>query len=109
MNTENISNEAKGNAVLHGVMPSTLFRYFVRKNYPTVEITNEELDELCTGFNQYLKDLNLSDEAKSKIIPKNEMEVILNSDHPLKQNGFHSALLLHFDQFIAKMQAVAAS
>ena len=92
-----------------GVMPSTLFRYFVRKNYPTVEISNEDLDEVCTGFNEYLKDLNLSDETKSKIIPKNEMEVILNSDHPLKQNGFHSALLLHFDQFIAKMQASATS
>ena len=40
-----------------GVMPSTLFRYFVRKNYPTVEISNEDLDEVCTGFNEYLKDL----------------------------------------------------
>lgn len=109
MNTENISNEAKGNAVLHGVMSSTLFRYFVRKNYLTVEITNEELDELYNGFNQYLKDLNLSEEAKSKFIPKNEMEVILNSDHPLKHNGFHSALLLHFNQFIVKMQAGADS
>jgi hypothetical protein len=109
MNTENISNKTNDNSVINTIMSSSLFRYFVRKNYPTVEITNEELDELCIGFNQYLKDLNLTDEAKSKIIPKNEMEVILNSNHPLKQNGFHSALLLHFNQFITKMQAVAAS
>lgn len=93
----------------HSVMPSTCFRFFVRKNYPSVEISNEDLDELCTEFNSYLDALNLTSEFIKKIAPKNEMEVVMNMDNPLKQNGFHPAMLLHFDQFIAKMQASATS
>lgn len=93
----------------HIVMPSTCFRFFVRKNYPSVDISNEDLDELCVEFNNYLDALNLAPELIKKISPKNEMEVILNMDNPLKQNGFHPAMLLHFDQFIVKMQASATS
>ena len=93
----------------HSVMPSTCFRFFVRKNYPSVEISNEDLDELCIEFNNYLDALNLAPELIKKIAPKNEMEVIMAMDSPLKQNGFHPAMLLHFGQFIAKMQADATS
>lgn len=93
----------------HSVMPSTCFRFFVRKNYPSVEISNEYLDELCVEFNAYLDSLNLTPELIKKISPKNEMEIVMNMDNPLKQNGFHPAMLLHFDQFIAKMQASATS
>lgn len=93
----------------HSVMPSTCFRFFVRKNYPSVEISNEDLDELCIEFNKYLDSLNLAPELIKKIAPKNEMEVIMAMGSPLKQNGFHPAMILHFDQFIAKMQASATS
>ena len=91
------------------IMPSSCFRFFVRKNYPSVDISNEDLDELCVEFNNYLDALNLAPEVIQKIAPKNEMEVIMEMDSPLKQNGFHPAMLLHFDQFIAKMQAIAIS
>lgn len=93
----------------HIVMPSTCFRFFVRKNYPSVEISNEDLDEMCVEFNKYLDALNLAPEFIKKIAPKNEMEVIMAMDSPLKQNGFHPAMILHFDQFIAKMQASPTS
>ena len=93
----------------HSVMSSTCFRFFVRKNYPSVDISNEDLDELCVEFNNYLDALNLAPEIIKRISPKNEMEVILQMDNPLKQNGFHPAMLLHFGQFIAKMQASATS
>lgn len=39
-------------------------------------------------------------ELVEKITPKNEIEVIMNIDHPLKMNGFHPALLLHFNEYI---------
>ena len=93
----------------HSVMPSTCFRFFVRKNYPSVEISNEDLDELCVEFNAYLDALNLAPELIKRIAPKNEIEVIMAMDSPLKQNGFHPAMTLHFAQFIAKMQASATS
>jgi hypothetical protein len=79
----------------HSVMPSTCFRFFVRKNYPSVEISNEDLDELCIEFNNYLDALNLAPELIKKISPKNEMEVVMNMDNPLKQNGFHPAIKLN--------------
>lgn len=104
-----MNNSEKPQLHKHSVMPSTCFRFFVRKNYPSVDISNEDLDELCVEFNNYLDALNLGPELIKKISPKNEMEVILQMDNPLKQNGFHPVMLLHFDQFIAKMQASATS
>lgn len=93
----------------HSVMPSTCFRFFVRKNYQNIVISNEDLDGMCVEFNKYLDALNLEPDFIEKISPKNEMEVILQMDNPIKQNGFHPAIYLHFHQFLAKMQNSATS
>ena len=59
------------------------------------------------GNKGQISDYDLKDYMLLK--SENEMEVILQMDNPLKQNGFHPAMLLHFNQFIAKMQASATS
>jgi hypothetical protein len=83
-------------------MDLKIFRFFIRKNYSefseTLQLTNYDLDELGKSFNEYLEKLPI--ELVEKITPKNEIEVIMNIDHPLKMNGFHPALLLHFNEYI---------
>jgi len=82
------------------------FRYFLRKNYPQVMgvVENEQCDEIGVEFDKYMKE-KCAEEVLEKIMPKDAMEVILQADHPLKMNGFHPALLLHFDEFVKKMQS----
>lgn len=77
------------------------FRYFLRKNFPMVgnSMSNEDCDAIGEDFMSYLE-IKVSEEGRNKIIPKNNMEIILNVDHPLKQNGFHPALYLHFEEFL---------
>ena len=78
------------------------FRFLIRKQYPSVDISNEDLDILCFEFNEYLHSLNLSNKARINIYPENETEVIMNMDNPLRINGFQPALLVHFYDFIEK-------
>lgn len=82
-------------------MELKIFRFFIRKNYPEfseLNLSNDDLDELGKSFNEYLD--NLSKEIQERILPKSEIDIIINSDHPLKINGFHPALLLHFNEYI---------
>lgn len=81
------------------------FRYFVRKNFAEAgeQLTNEAIDELGDEFHKYLN-IKLNDEAKERILPKNAAEVIINTDNPLKTNGFHPAYVLHFTEWIKIMQ-----
>ena len=82
--------------------PVSLFRYFLRKNYKKIEISNEECDELGENFYKYLRNLKLTEEQKKNILPKNIFDVILNSDSPLRTNGFPPAYVLHFSEHIEK-------
>ena len=77
------------------------FRFFVRKNYPEAgnQMSNEELDEMAVAFDKYLDD-TCKTETLEKIKPKSEMDVVLNMDHPLRQNGFHPAIIIHFSDFV---------
>jgi hypothetical protein len=86
-------------------MQKDVFRYFIRINYPNLQtqITNEDCDEIGKSFSDYLKD-NLKEDVIIKIVPKDAIDFITNSEHPLKMNGFHPALLLHFYNFIKKMK-----
>lgn len=79
------------------------FRYFIRKNFPSINgvLSNKDIDAIGIEFNKYL-DSKLNEEQKERILPKNAMEVIINSDHPLKVNGFDPAYILHFRQWIKK-------
>ena len=84
--------------------PVNLFRYFLRKQYKDIEISNEECDELNTEFHKYLTNLKLSEKQKENIIPKSEIDVIMNSEHPLRMHGFSPAYVFHFGEFVSKMK-----
>ena len=87
--------------------PVDLFRFFLRKNYEGIEINNDECDRLGEEFYKYLRDLNLTEEQKKNILPKNTFDVILNTDHPLRTNGFEPGFILHFAEFIKQQQEKA--
>ena len=38
------------------------------------------------------------------VVPKDAIEVIIDMDHPLKENGFHPAFMLHFMDFLKIMK-----
>ena len=91
--------------------PVLLFRFFFRKNFPNTEATNEEVDEINVEFSKYLRN-KCNETQLANFMPKNEMEVFLNQEHPLKTNGFDPAFVLHFIQFVeieAKKQQDAQS
>jgi len=82
-----------------------LFRYFIRKTYPSVthkEMTNEQTDQIGKDFHEYLK-TKLSDEQWEKIVPT-PIQVIMDSEHPLKPNGFPAAYTLHFMNWIEEQK-----
>lgn len=77
------------------------FRFFIRKNFvdASQEMSNEDIDELGIEFHEYL-DKKLSKEIKEKILPKSQIDIIMNMDHPLKTNGFEPTYVLHFTTWI---------
>ncbi len=81
------------------VMSSSLFRFFIRKNYKELELTNEEIDSIGIDFMEYLN-TNLTNEILERIMPKSEIDVIMNADNLLLQSGFHPALVIHFMEFV---------
>lgn len=87
--------------------PVDLFRYFLRKNYKDIEISNEECDGIGQEFYEYLRGLNLTEKQKQNILPKNTFDVILNANHPLRMNGFPPGYILHFAQFIEQQKEKA--
>lgn len=84
--------------------PITLFRFFIRKQYKGINISNEDCDGLRIEFAKYLYKLELTDKQKENILPPNTMEVIMNADHPYKMNGFPPAYVYHFTEFVEKMK-----
>lgn len=82
-------------------MKYDMFRYFLRKNFESIvnNESNEDIDILGLQFNEYLKE-NLSDEVINRIVPNNIAKLLIESNHPLKQNGFNPALFIHFTNFI---------
>lgn len=87
--------------------PVDLFRYFVRKQYENVKISNEDIDGLRVEFAKYLHKLDLNDKQKENTLPKSTFDVILNAEHPFKMHGFEAAYVFHFATFIEKMQEEA--
>ena len=107
MNTDKNNTESTSNELYTLLCPVDLFRYFLRKNYKDIEISNEECDGIGQEFDEYLRCLNLTEEQKRNILPKNTFDVILNADHPLRTNGFPPAYVLHFAQFIEQQKEKA--
>ncbi len=87
--------------------PVDLFRYFVRKQYENVKISNEDIDGLRIEFAKYLHKRDLTDRQKENTLPKSTLDVILNADHPLIMHGFVAAYVFHFATFIEEMQKEA--
>ena len=79
--------------------PVDLFRYFLRKLYKDVEMSNEDIDEIGEGFYEYLRGLNLTEEQKKNILPKDTFDVILNSILPFRTEGLPLAYVLHFTKY----------
>ena len=76
------------------------FRFFIRKNFPEIgEISNEEIDEIGSEFHKHL-DNKLNEEQKQRVMPKSAMDVIMNTEHPFRTNGFEPAYVLHFTQWV---------
>lgn len=105
-----MENTTKASNDLYTLLyPVDLFRYFLRKNYKEIDISNEKCDNIGEEFYKYLRELNLTEKQKQNILPKNTLDVILNSDHPLRTNGFPPAYVLHFAQFIEQQKEKALS
>jgi hypothetical protein len=98
-NTEQQNSTAPancGNTMLCSVLS---FRVFIRKTWTDIKITNDECDAILKDFSVYLRD-KLTTEQLDRILPKNDIEVMMNMDNPIRMGGFHPAFMYHFTEFI---------
>lgn len=100
METENTKTDKNYETML---CPIIGFRFFIRKSFKEVEISNEDIDELNKEFSIYLTK-KFNDEKLKEFLPKNDLDVALNVDHPLRVNGFHPTIAYHFTEFIKEMK-----
>ncbi len=89
-------------------MNTQYFPHFIRANYPVLtNEPNELLIELGEAFKQYMSELfegkmdNLEPiwNIDSRTIVMNKVNQI-----PFLVNGYHPALIIHFEQFFTKMK-----
>lgn len=105
---EKITNNTKKEIVTNTVLcPVLCFRYFIRKNFTEAVISNEDCDEINIEFSNYLRKI-CTDEQLKNFCPKNEIDIVLNMDHPLKMNGFHPAFMYHFTQFVEEQKSMSS-
>lgn len=81
-------------------VPADLFRFFIRKLYQGVDMSNEEIDEIRLDFIKYLENMNFNQYQRENCLPKNEADVIMNMDNPLRMFGFPPAFVLHFTNYV---------
>jgi len=81
------------------------FRYFIRKTWPEAgkELSNEAIDSLGIEFEKYLNE-NVPKEKQLNFVPKSPAEVIMDSENPMKKNGFHFGYVMHFTEFMNKLK-----
>jgi len=84
-----------GNDANRVLCPVFLFRFFFRSTFSDTNATNEELDEINVEFSDYLRK-KCTQQQLQNFMPKSEIDVILNKNHPLRTNGFDPAFVLHF-------------
>jgi hypothetical protein len=80
-------------------MEKEIFRYFLRKVHKLTEPTNEECDEIHDSFMEYLNN-KCSPEQMENFMPTTLFDLISNSGHPFRTEGFHPAYILHFSEFV---------
>jgi hypothetical protein len=81
------------------------FPHFIRKNFPEAPGTNEQLIEIGKEFKAYLEETFKGKEDKLvEIWNISPMKVIMNSEHPLKVNGYDPVFVFHFTEFVEKIK-----
>ena len=81
------------------------FPQFFRFNYPKVEVSMEEINEIGKMFKEYLQEKFVGKEDKLEPIWNiDPMKVIFNTGRPLKVNGYEPALIIHFCNFIEEIK-----
>jgi hypothetical protein len=63
-------------------------------------MTNEEIDEIRLDFIKYLENMNFNQLQRENCLPKNEADVLINMDNPLRIFGFPPAFILHFTNYV---------
>ena len=77
------------------------FPHFIRANYKNTGLTNEEIMEVFPLFDQYLKEKMKDRPATyAKCSDISPLTVVQRMDVPMMVNGYHPALILHFDNFV---------
>ena len=87
-------------------MNTEFFPHFCRVNFPEISNeSNELLIELGNHFKSYLEEKFKDNMDKLDSIWNIDMlNVIMQQGHPLRINGYHPALLIHFQQFVEKVK-----
>lgn len=88
-------------------MDTQYFPLFCRANSKELQKeSNELLIELGNYFKEYLQE-KFADKMDilEPIWDINPIKVIMQQGNPLRINGYHPALLIHFSDFIEKMKS----
>ena len=77
----------------------TLFRIFLRLNFPDVSMSNDSCDQINIDFSEYLRN-KCTEEQLLNFVPESELHVMLNQNHPFMMKGFNPAFAYHFAEFV---------
>jgi len=84
------------------------FLNFIRANYPAIaDESNEDLTQIGVDFKKYLEEIFIGKMDKLEPIWDISLKtVVMNKVKavPFLMNGYHPALILHFNQFVEKMK-----
>ena len=78
------------------------FPHFIRIFHPElVNISDDVIIEIGSHFKQYLKEIFVDKLSKlDEIWNIDLLTVIPRIEHPLFVNGYHPALILHYERFV---------
>jgi hypothetical protein len=87
------------------------FPHFIRANYPVIaNESNEDLMEIGIEFKKYLEEKFKDNMDKLKPIWNIDAKTVIMSRierEPFTMNGYHPALIIHFGNFVEKMNKEA--
>jgi len=78
-----------------------LFRRFFKG-----DISWNDCEKLGKVFAEHMHQ-NVKAETLKKILPESMIDVILKSDHPFYQHGYHGAFVLHLTDWFSKAKTEA--
>ncbi len=87
------------------------FPHFIRINYPSLgKESNETLTEIGKEFKSHLEEIFVGKMDKLALIWNIDAKhIIMNEVNkiPFLVNGYHPALIIHFEQFVEKIKKEA--